>query len=90
MSLPTRLWVWRDGGGHLQASIAKPLNAEALEYSLMLTRRQIEKLALAEGVDVDVWVTNLSRVVQSQRKHIARLEQEVSALRTSQQQQVIL
>lgn len=69
-----RVWLWWEGR-ELRADFAKPrlLNGVAVEYMRVLSRKEVEKLASDEGVDVMQMVNSLHRTVEGQRKHIARL-----------------
>lgn len=75
-----RVWVWRDAGGALRcASGARPA-AAAVEYMRVMSRDEVEGLALREGCDSQQFLNSVRRTIEGQRREIARLNAKVAAL----------
>lgn len=76
-----RCWIWWDEHHRAQVSFVKPLpRHEAVEYMRVLSRKEVEKLASDEGVDVMQMVNSLHRTVEGQRKHIADLQRKIEEI----------
>lgn len=72
-----RVWIWPDELGSLYASVTRPPKADAVEYMRVLSRREVDKLA-GDGVDVQQYINSLLRTIEGQRRHIARLNKDVT------------
>ena len=71
--LPEVVWVSTDAIGGLMIYPRRPDHGQGVKYFRVKDWRQIEKLASAEGVDTDQYVTLLHQRSEAQRKEIARL-----------------
>jgi hypothetical protein len=74
--MPDRVWVGRDAIGGLLVYPKLPDHRQAAEYMRALTRPEVEKLA-PEGIDVQQYLNSLLRTIEGQRKHIARLQEQI-------------
>lgn len=76
-----RCWIYRDGYHYAQVAFSRPdpkLYPTAIEYMRVLSRAEVDKLWQSqEDVDGLQLVNSLMRTVEGQRKHIARLQQEL-------------
>lgn len=73
--LPDRVWVGPDAIGGLVLYRTHPEHWQALEYMRVLTRKEVEKLAEGEGVDVQQLVSSYRRTIEGQRREISRLNE---------------
>lgn len=72
-------WIWWDEQRHAQVSFTKPLpRHEAVEYMRVLSRKEVEKLANDEGVDVQQLLNSYRRTIEGQKRHIATLEGQLN------------
>lgn len=71
--LPEVVWVATDAIGGLMIYPRRPDHDQGVKYFRVKDWRQIEKLALAEGVDSDQYVTLLFERSEAQRRELARL-----------------
>jgi hypothetical protein len=71
--LPEVVWVATDAIGGLMIYPRRPDHGQGVKYFRVKDWRQIEKLALSEGVDSDQYVTLLFERSEAQRREIARL-----------------
>lgn len=82
--LPEVIWVGTSAVGELVASPNRPDHGQATKYFRVKDWRQIEKLALNEGVESDQYVTLLFERSEAQRREIARLHGQLKEARDRQ------
>lgn len=78
--LPDRVWVGKDAIGGLMIYPRLPDHRQASEYMRVMTRQEVEEFAESlEGVDPMQLINSLNRTIEGQRKHIARLQEQLRA-----------
>lgn len=80
-----RCWIYRDSYHYAQVTFTKPdarLYPTAVEYMRVMQWKEIDKLALSEGVDTDRYVTALFARSEAQRREIAQLHKRLREVRS--------
>lgn len=76
---PERVWVGCDAIGGLMVYPKRPEHGQAAEYMRVLSRQEVEKLA-GDGVDVQQYLNSLLRTIEGQRRSIANLRDQLTAM----------
>jgi hypothetical protein len=77
-----RAWIWYEGR-EPRVGFTKPPESfphQTREFMRVLTKQQLTKLAETQGVELDAYATTLYRICESQRRHIAHLQERIARL----------